>query len=164
MNTTYVLCSPLQPFFSLKVASTLVDLLFIELMSHLTCKANGPSINTSHTWTNIVYTNHNRKGTFLQRVQREESLLAPSFEHVTFRPRFFSNLQPYLPYRIQPHGRAPFKWPVLWGPLCSSRQQAVRNTVQTFPQPVSLERVCRTSAWLTALFISNGSKLWLRSA
>ena len=105
-----------------------------------------------------MYTNHNRKGTFLQRVQREESLLAPSFEHVTFRPRFFSNLQPYLPYRIQPHGRAPFKWPVLWGPLCSSRQQAVRNTVQTFPQPVSLERVCRTSAWLTCS--RKGARLW----
>ena len=27
---------------------------------------------------------------------------------------------------MAPHGQAPFKWPVLWGPLCSSRQQAVR--------------------------------------
>ena len=35
------------------------------------------------------------------------------------------------------------------GPLCSGRQQAVQITVQTFPEPVHLERVCRPSAWLT---------------
>ena len=34
-------------------------------------------------------------------------------------------------------------------PLCSSRQQAVCITVQNFPEPVHLERVCQPSAWLT---------------
>ena len=63
---------------------------------------------------------------------------------MTIRPRFLA-LQPLLPYRI---------WPFSWlhtvgphssgqysgGPPFSDHQQAVWNTVQTFPEPVRLER------------------------
>ena len=73
----------------------------------------------------------------------------------------------YLPYRI---------WPFLWlhsvglhssdhysgGLLCSSHQQAVQNIVQTFPEPVRLERVCCPSAWLTCF--CNRPRLWFLSA
>ena len=48
------------------------------------------------------------------------------------------------------------------GPLCSIRQQAVWNIVQTFPEPARLERVCRPSAWLTCS--QNNGWLWLLSA
>ena len=79
-----------------------------------------------------------------------------------FRPRFLA-LQPHLPYR-----NWPFSWLHTVGPhssgqysgepLCSDCQQAIWNTVQTCPEPVRLERVCRPSAWLTCS--RNGARLW----
>ena len=36
------------------------------------------------------------------------------------------------------------------GPLCSDHQQAVRNTVQIFPEPVRLEKICCPSVGLHA--------------
>ena len=64
---------------------------FVELMSHLShVKQQKQSINRSHTWIYIVCTNIKRKGTFKWRFHGEESLLAPSFESVTFRPRLSS--------------------------------------------------------------------------
>ena len=48
------------------------------------------------------------------------------------------------------------------GSLCSSYQQAVWNTVYTFPGPVCLERVCCPSAWLTCSCYR--ARLWFLSA
>ena len=63
-------------------------------------------------------------------------------------------LHSLLPYRIRLFSwlhtvglHSSGQYPV--GPLCSSRQQPVRNAVQTFLESVRLERVCRPSAWPT---------------
>lgn len=47
------------------------------------------------------------------------------------------------------------------GSLCSSRQQPVWITVQTFPEPLCLERVCRQSVGLTCF--CNRAELWFLS-
>ena len=52
-------------------------------ISHMYSKCT----NTSHTWIDIVYTNHKAKGWFLRRFHCEKSLVALSFEPVTFQPR-----------------------------------------------------------------------------
>ena len=56
-------------------------------VTSFTFKANLQSTNTSHTWIDIVSTNHKKKGRYLQRFRSEKSLLAPSFESATIRPR-----------------------------------------------------------------------------
>ena len=86
------------------------------------------------------------EGYILTEIAQQRVLAGTEFWTCDLLTQIFFNLQPYLPYRI---------WPFSWlhtvgphsngqysgGPLCSSRQQAVRNTVHTFPGPVCLERV-----------------------
>ena len=55
-------------------------------VTSLTCKANVHSTNTSHTWNDIVFTNPRGREDF-NGDYLVKSLLAPSFELVTFRPR-----------------------------------------------------------------------------
>ena len=64
----------------LNVATTLVHLLFIELMSHLSYVKHVNLIHLTHEW--ILWIQITRG-----RVHFEESLLPPSFEPVTFQPR-----------------------------------------------------------------------------
>ena len=74
--------------------------------------------------------------------------------------QIFFDLQSYLTYIFMaPHSQASLKWPVLWGPLCWSRQQTIQSSVYTYPEPVLLERVCCRSAWLT--YFGNWVQLWL---
>ena len=61
-------------------------------------------------------------------------------------------------HTVRPHSSGQYSG----GPLCSSCQQAVWNTVKTFPEPVHLERVCRPSAWLTCSH--SRARLWFLSA
>ena len=63
----------------------------------------------------------------------------------------------FMAPRGQPHSSGQYS-----GGLLCSRQLAVQNTVQTFPEHVRLERVCRPSAWLTCS--RNGDWLWFLSA
>ena len=71
----------------LKVATTRpVDFLFHEpSFSCLTFKAN--VLSSINAWIDIVYPNRKRIGRFWCRYYGEKSLLALSFESVTFRPR-----------------------------------------------------------------------------
>ena len=109
----------------------------------LTCKAKVQSTNTSHTWIDIVYTNHKRKGAFFMGIPQRRVLAGTEFRTCDHPTQIFFDLQPYLPYRI---------WPFSWlhmvgphssgqysgGPLCCSCQQAVWSTVQTFPRACTL--------------------------
>ena len=93
---------------------------------------------------------------FNWRFYRERSLL----EQSETCDLIFCDFQLYLPYRIWPFSWLPMVRPLssgqyFGGLLFSSCQQAVRNTVWTFPQPVHLERVCWPSAWPTC----NGARL-----
>ena len=77
-----------------------------------------------------------------------KSLLAPSLENATYQPVILlftaiPSLQD-LAIFMATHGRAHSSGQYSRGPLCSSCQQAVWNTVQTFPNPESLERVLPT--------------------
>ena len=65
-------------------------LFFRALVTFLTRKANAQSTNAYHTWISIVCTNHKRKGRLYLIFRWEKSLLAPSFEPVTFCPRYSS--------------------------------------------------------------------------
>ena len=92
---------------------------------------------------NRVYKSE-EEGLILTETPRWKFLAGAEIRTVTIRPRFLA-LQPLLPYRI---------WPFSWlhtvgphssgqysgGPPFSDHQQAVWNTVQTFPEPVRLER------------------------
>ena len=107
------------------------------------------------------------EGYILTEIPHGRILAGTEFWTCDLLIQIFLDLQPCLPYRI---------WPFSWlhvvgphssskfsgGPLCSSHQQAVRNTIQTFPDLVHLERVCRPSAWLTCS--CSGAQLWFSSA
>ena len=55
-------------------ATTLVNLLFIELMVYHSCKANLQSTNTYITWIDILNSNHKRKGRFLTEIAQQKIL------------------------------------------------------------------------------------------
>ena len=97
---------------------------------------------------------------------RDSAMKNPCFEPVTFRPRSSSichltHLTGFGHFcgstQVGPHSSGQYSR----GLLCSSRQQAVQNTVLTFPEPVRLERVCRQSDWFTSSL--NGARLWVLS-
>ena len=88
-----------------------------------------------------------RRRVSLTEIPRWRILAGAEFQTVTFRPRFLA-LQPHLPYRVlaifmAPHGRAHSSGQCSGGPHWSDHQQAIWNTVQTCPESVRLERVCR---------------------
>ena len=130
----------------------LIDLLFFRscYISYMLCKCKVINIGT---WIDKFYTNHKRKGIFVSKIPQWKS---PWWHWVL-------NLQPSNPDLLQldavPTGFSHYHGSIqtvpiqvastLGGPLCSSCQQAVRNTVQTFPEPVLLKIVCLPSAWLT---------------
>ena len=98
---------------------------------------------------------------------KSSCLLAPSFEPVMFQPRsslictrtFLMGICHFQGSALSgPHSSGQYSG----GPLCSSCQQAVWNTVKTFPEPVHLERVCLPSAWLTCSH--SRARLWFLSA
>ena len=100
------------------------------------------SNNTSHTWIDFVYTNLKKKGRYKWRFLSEKSLLTPSFESETFRPRsslFAAILSKQdLAIFMAPHGPAQFKRPVLWRTTLqrspASCVEHSKSTQSTLPQ------------------------------
>ena len=77
----------------LKVASTMVNLLFIELMIPL---SKVQDINKSLTWIAIVNPKHQRKSKFLMRFHSKKKILdGTSFKPATFRQK--SSLIQWMP-------------------------------------------------------------------
>ena len=103
------------------------------------------------------------EGDIITEIPLQKVVAGTKFWTCDLTTQIFFNLKPYLPCRI---------WPFSWlhtigphssghysgGPHCSSSQQAVWNTVQTFQEPVCLERVCCPSAWFPCS--RNGAQLW----
>ena len=86
-------------------------------VTSLTCKANVQSINTSHTWIDIVYTNHKRKGRFAGT----ESQTCDLPTQIVF------DLRLHLPYRI---------WPFSW--LHTVRPKALLSPLYNEPHVFTL--------------------------
>ena len=131
----------------LKVATTLVDLLFIELMLHLShVKQISQSIHLTHELIMCIQitrgkVHFNRDSTVKSPCWHQVLSLWPSDPDLLWYAAIPS-LQD-LAIFMAPHGWAPFKKPVLRG---TALQQAERNTVQTFPRACkpwkSLPSIC----------------------
>ena len=76
-------------------------------VTSLACKANVQSTNTYHTWIDIVYTNHKRKGTCLMRIPHWKVFAGTQFKTFDLLTQIFFDLQPYHPYMIWPFFMAP---------------------------------------------------------
>ena len=140
-------------FFFKYFATSLVDLLFIEHMLHLS--------HVKQMYSQTMHLTHElklciqmiRRRVSLTEIPRWRILAGAEFQTATFRPRFLA-LQPHLPYRVlaifmAPHGRAHSSGQCSGGPHWSDHQQAIWNTVEAFTEPACLEAVCCPSAWLT---------------
>ena len=109
--------------------SSLVELLFIELMSHL-----------SHVmYTQPIHLTHELL--FCIQITRGRVLVGIKFWACDLQTKIFFDLQPNLPYMIWPFSLLHMAEPrssgqYSQGPFCSSCQLALWNTVQTFPEPV----------------------------
>ena len=140
----------------LKVATTLINLLLIEHMSHLSFvkQIYNQPIHLTHEL--ILCTQISRKKVDINKDSAVITLcLHQVFESAT---QIFFELQPYFPEKIML-----FSWLHTFGshssgqysrgPLCSSHQQAVRNAVHPFPKPLKmfaahLLAYIRSSHWL----------------
>ena len=90
-----------KSLFSLKDATTLVDLLFIELMLHL---SHAKQMNRQQSiWQMNWYCAHKsqEERQILTEFWSEKSLLARSFWICDLPTQIFLPLQRYLPYRIR---------------------------------------------------------------
>ena len=107
-------------------------------------------MSNNETQTQFENVNTNHKRWFCC----DKSLVASSFELVSFWPQSFSmwsctfHTIP-LTINIAPHGWAYSRGQYSRGPLWSGSQKAIQNTDQAFPKPVCLEGVCSPSTWLT---------------
>ena len=149
--------------FFLKAATTLVDLLFIERMSHFSHVKQMYS-QPIHLTHELILCIQITRG----RVHPQQRVLAGTkFWTCDLLTQIFFKLQPYLPYRIWP-----FSWLHTVRPHSSGQYSGVRFAAVTsklsgtqsrlFPESVCLERVCRPSAWLTCS--GSRARLWFLSA
>ena len=134
-----------------KVATTQADLLFIELMSYLSHVKyiNNYIIHFTHELVEITWEWADFNGDSTAKALAGTQFL--TCDHLT---QIFCDLQQYFPHRIWPYSWLQTVRPIqaastLGCLFCSSPQQAIRNAVQTFPEPICLERVWCPCAWLT---------------
>ena len=141
--------------FDSKVLQVQVSPILYSLVAWLTSHSPFPYINHY-----IPYMNWN----FCIQIPRERvdfngdsAVKSPCWFWVLNLQLFNPDLLPFAPivsYLIWPFFMAPHCWVHSSGqysaePLGSSCNQALRNTVQTFPEPVCPERAFRSSVWIT---------------
>ena len=149
--------------FFLSFATTLMDLLFIEHMLHLSHvkQMYSQTIHLTHEFVSFIAIT--KRMVDLTETPWWKLLVGPEIRTVTSRHRFLA-LQPFLPYRImsfswlrsvRPHSIGQYSR----GTLLSDHQQiAIQNTVQTLSQSLNaLKEICRLSAWL--ICSCNGARL-----
>ena len=136
----------------------MVDLLFFELMSHLSHvkQMNSQPVHLTHE---LILCKLITRGRI--EFNGDSTGKSPCWHQISNLPtHMIFNLQPYLQkwfcYFLGSTKWGPINWAVLWG--FNSFQQVVLNTVLTLPEPWCQERVCRPSAWLTGSH--KGACLW----
>ena len=135
-----------------------MNLLFIELMSHLSY--------VKQMWSQSIHIHLTYELILCIQITSRRYILIQFKKQRVLAGTEFSSLWPSDPdlvwyswlHTVRPHSSGQSSG----GPLCSSHLQTVRNTVQTFPEPLRLERVCCPSAWLTCS--RNGARLCFLSA
>ena len=146
----------------LKFATTLVDLLFIELMYIFYMWSKCTVRHTSHTWIEIVLTNHKIKGWF----NRDSAMKAPcwcrdsNLDHTTQVHSFAAtpSLQD-LAIFMAPHGWPHSSGQYSSGPLLSKQSaRQFRLSLSLY----ALKEICCPSAWLISSH--NRARLWFLSA
>ena len=65
---------------------------YCAYVTSLSCKANVESTNASHTWVDIVYTNHKRKGRYLTEIFALFLMNLDLFVWTKFSSPFFASL------------------------------------------------------------------------
>ena len=111
------------------LATSLLDLLLIELMLHLSHEKQMYSQTMHLTHELKLCIQMIRRRVSLTEIPRWRILAGAEFQTATFRPRFLA-LQPHLPYRVlaifmAPHGRAHSSGQCSGGPHWSDHQQVV---------------------------------------